>query len=153
MSPNEASPLLFAIDAKHPTTAWGVASILVVADEVTATEALTALFRAQGVCCWGALSGEDALTLLVQHQPELLILDAEILAGALTGLEVLKIVKQRFPRVQVLMTTALPEVAWHLALLRAGADGYLVKPHGVTRLLSAIRNLPLRAEAGTVLRA
>ncbi len=132
------------IDVPRPTTSWGVASILVVEDEALATEALTELFRVQGLTCWGALSGEDALALLAQHQPDLLLLDAEILAGALTGLEVLRIVRQRFPRVRVLVTTALLDVAWHLTLLRSGADGYLVKPHGVARLLSAIRELPPR---------
>ncbi len=57
------------------------------------------------------------------------------------GIEILKIVKETYPKMQVLILSMYPEDQYALRALKAGASGYLTKDHAPERLLEAIHTV------------
>ncbi len=57
------------------------------------------------------------------------------------GLDVLKEVKDRFPRLRVLILSTYPEDRFAIRCLKAGADGYLSKDSAAEELVVAVRRV------------
>jgi two-component system, NarL family, invasion response regulator UvrY len=57
------------------------------------------------------------------------------------GIEILKIVKETYPKMHVLILSMYPEDQYALRALKAGASGYLTKDHAPERLLEAIHTV------------
>ncbi|HEX9117989.1 MAG TPA: response regulator transcription factor, partial [Anaerolineae bacterium] len=72
-----------------------------------------------------ATNGSDALRLAGELRPEVAVLDIQM--PGMTGIEVTRQIKAAFPEVRVLILTAYDDDPYVFALLRAGADGYLLK--------------------------
>jgi len=83
-----------------------------------------------------ASSGEKAIELLEQVQPDLILLD--LLMPGLSGLETLRSIRER-SSVPVTMLTALSRVEEIEISLEAGADDYCTKPMDLTELIARIR--------------
>lgn len=83
--------------------------------------------------------GLAALTLVAQWQPDVLILDIHM--PKLSGIEVTRRVKQHHPQVKVLILTAYDDDPYILALLKAGADGYLLKTARAEDVVQAVRDV------------
>ncbi|MCL5962400.1 MAG: response regulator transcription factor [Chloroflexi bacterium] len=90
-----------------------------------------------------AVDGKEALRLLRDEPPDLVVLD--VMLPGLDGLEVCKRVRQ-VSQVPVLMLTAKGTVPDKVAGLDCGADDYLVKPFAFDELLARIRALLRRAQ-------
>jgi two-component system invasion response regulator UvrY len=58
-----------------------------------------------------------------------------------SGLEVLKEVKKRLPRLHVLILSMFPEEVFAVRALKAGADGYLTKDTAAKELVAALRKV------------
>ncbi len=84
-----------------------------------------------------AANGIDALKLIEEHQPDVAVLDVQM--PGLTGIEVTRRSKSAFPGVRVLILTAHDDDPYIFALLRAGADGYLLKNADSDDLLRAVK--------------
>jgi CheY-like chemotaxis protein len=74
-----------------------------------------------------ASSGQEALTFLESHQGSVLIL-SDINMPGMSGLDLLKLVKQRFPQMRVFMITAYGNDDFHQKAKEYGCDDYLTKP-------------------------
>lgn len=72
-----------------------------------------------------AASGEEGLSLLGALDPDLVLLDLNM--PGMTGVETLKALKDRDPRLRVILLTVSDSEDDLVAALRAGADGYLLK--------------------------
>lgn len=70
---------------------------------------------------------------------EILILDLSL--PDKPGLEVLKDIKARFPRLRVLILSTYPEDRFAIRCLKAGADGYLSKDSAAEELVAALRRV------------
>jgi DNA-binding response OmpR family regulator len=81
--------------------------------------------------------GIDGLTMALSDDVELVVLDLGL--PGIPGEEVLRRLRQRRPRVPVVVLTAKDDVADRVANLEAGADDYLVKPFSFSELLARIR--------------
>ena len=57
------------------------------------------------------------------------------------GLDILQSVKERWPRIRVLILSMHPEDRYALRALQGGADGYIVKEAGLEYLLKAVRKV------------
>ena len=57
------------------------------------------------------------------------------------GLDILKEVKSRWPKLAVLVLSMYPEDQYAIRVLRAGGDGYLTKESIVSELINAIRKV------------
>jgi DNA-binding NarL/FixJ family response regulator len=86
-----------------------------------------------------ASNGEELLSLLETEAPDLLILD--IMMPKISGVEVVGILKRRYPRIKVLMLTMHKSMGYFYSAMSAGADGYLMKGDSSEELLLAIEKI------------
>jgi DNA-binding NarL/FixJ family response regulator len=84
-----------------------------------------------------AENGAEALTLVEQHQPDVVLMD--LLMPVMGGIEAIGQIKQRFPEVEVVAMTSVLEDAAVIGAVRAGAIGYLLKNTDADALNQAIR--------------
>jgi DNA-binding NarL/FixJ family response regulator len=84
-----------------------------------------------------ASTGYDALHLIAQHQPLIVLMDIGM--AGMSGLDVTAQVTQGFPDVRVIMLSMHAHEEFVLQALRGGAAGYLLKDAGTAELELAIR--------------
>lgn len=82
-------------------------------------------------------SGREALALIAQEQPHLVLLDISM--PDLTGLEATQLISAQYPRVKVLILTMHEEEAFFFEALRSGAAGYVLKGADSDEVITAIR--------------
>jgi DNA-binding NarL/FixJ family response regulator len=85
-----------------------------------------------------AASGEELLEHLAAWQPQVVVQDL-LLPGGIDGIETTRRVLERMPSVRVVALTASMDEARMMAVLRAGARGYIRKDAEPETLLAAIR--------------
>jgi len=86
-----------------------------------------------------ALSGEAVLELLEKVEPDVLLQDLGL--PRMSGIEVTRQVKRRWPAVEVLILTIFDEEEQVLDAVKAGASGYLLKGAGSEKIIDAIREV------------
>jgi two-component system, NarL family, invasion response regulator UvrY len=86
-----------------------------------------------------ALSGNEALEKLDTCKCDVLILDISL--PDKSGLEVLKEVKARHPKIQVIILSIYPEERYAIRALIDGAVGYVTKNSAADELILAIRTV------------
>lgn len=86
-----------------------------------------------------ALSGEAALELLEKKQPDVILQDLGL--PRMTGIEVTREVKRRWPKIEVLIFTIFDEEEKVIQAVKAGASGYLLKGATADRIYDAIREV------------
>ena len=79
-----------------------------------------------------AYSGEDALTYLREHASEVVLILSDINMPGMSGLELLKRIKQQYPAPpptpQVMMITAYGDDESYRQAMQLGANDFLTKP-------------------------
>ena len=100
--------------------------ILVVEDEELLRGLLIQALQGEGYECEGAGLGSTALELLADEEFDLVISD--IMMPGLSGLDLLKLIRERWPEIPVVMATAVPDANTAMAAMRAGAYDYVTKP-------------------------
>jgi len=115
--------------------------IVVVEDDDAVAHLVGASLGDAGYLCMRARDGVEALKLVKQESPDLIILD--VLMPKLDGIEVVRRLKADpvEARIPVLMLTALASVDDRVRGLDAGADDYLSKPFNVRELLARCQAL------------
>ena len=83
--------------------------------------------------------GAEAWAMLIQQQPHVAVLDIRM--PHISGIELTRRIKEHYPQVRVLILTAYDDEPYILALLRAGADGYILKTAGSSELLAAVKQV------------
>lgn len=121
------------------------ARILVVEDERPLQQLLAYNLRAAGYEPVQAYDGEEAVLLIEEQAPDLVVLDW-MLPG-LSGLELCRRLRRRpaTAHLPIVMLTARAEEADRLRGLETGADDYVVKPFSTAELLARIRAVLRRA--------
>lgn len=85
-----------------------------------------------------AQDGEAALALIAQTTPDVVLMDLKM--PKLNGVQATKLIRKRFPTVQILVLTTYDADEWVFDAVRAGAHGYLLKDTPPQQLLTAIRH-------------
>src|SRR5512135_20834 len=93
-----------------------------------------------------AANGTDALRLAGELRPAVAVLDIQM--PGMTGIDVTRQIKADYPAVRVLILTAYDDDPYVFALLRAGADGYVLKNADSADLVRAVKSV---AAGGRVL--
>lgn len=88
---------------------------------------------------FSANTAAEALSLLLQFEPDLMLLDIEL--PDTDGIALCKILKERFPKLHVIALTMYSEFNMIKRMIEAGAQGYLLKNVGREELLSAIKRV------------
>jgi len=111
--------------------------ILVVDDEHLIRWSLEQNLKKQGYEVSTAGSGEDALRLLQEETPDLILLDIQL--PGMNGMEVLEKVKEFEEEVIVIMVTALGVLETAVKAMRLGAYDYINKPFNLDELAIVIK--------------
>ena len=121
---------------------------MIVDDNVDTVELLTKRFRARGYDIVAAYDGEQALRMVEESKPDLIILD--IMMPKIDGYEVCRRLKgdENTRHIPILMLTAKSQVPEKVKGLDTGADGYLTKPFDYNELAARVRALLAQKEAG-----
>lgn len=113
--------------------------ILLVEDDDLIARALQLELGHEGYETAHAASGRDGLKLAMEEAWDLVLLD--ILLPELSGLEVLRRLRQSGLTIPVILLTARGEVPDRVAGFDQGANDYVTKPYAIEELLARIRNL------------
>ncbi|MBD8095419.1 EAL domain-containing response regulator [Pseudomonas fluorescens] len=122
------------------------ATLLIVDDEPQVRKLLETLLQHEGYQTLTASSGEEALQLVAQHPPDLILLD--IMMPGMDGYEVASQLKGNAAtaNIPIIMLTALSESEARISGLETGAEEFLSKPVEHIELWLRVRNL-LRLKA------
>ena len=88
-----------------------------------------------------AEDGQQALEQIEHLQPDIAILDIRM--PKLSGIEVVRKMKERSPATKALILTAYDDDEYILALMEAGALGYLLKTTRANELIDAVQRVHL----------
>jgi len=114
--------------------------ILIVDDDEAARYVKSRVLRGEGYTVSEARLGRDALALASTEQPHLTLLDVKL--PDVSGIEVCREIKSRFPHIIVLQTSAaFTGVADRTRALDGGADSYLVEPIEPDELIATVNAL------------
>ena len=113
----------------------GVATILLVEDDPHVRLFLRAALANQGYHVSEADTGQLALSTILGHMPDLILLDLGL--PDMDGLTILRRVRE-WSQVPVVVLTARGQESSKVEAFNAGADDYLTKPFGVPELLARI---------------
>lgn len=86
-----------------------------------------------------ASDGREACRLAVEHQPEVVVLDIQM--PQLTGIEVTRWLRAQNIPCGILILTAYDEEPYVQAVLRAGANGYVLKTGDPLEIAQAVRDV------------
>ena len=106
--------------------------ILIVDDEQDICECLRQFFTSRGFSVVSAFSGEEALERLAQESPDVILLDIKL--PGLSGIEVLRRLRDTHPHVRVIMVSALDEHELREQAKQYGATAYITKPFDLSDL-------------------
>lgn len=125
-------------------------TILVVDDEAAQREMLSYNLQAEGYRVVVADNGEDALLLVAEESPDVVVLDW--MMPALPGIEVCRQLKARpsTRTIPIIMLSARSEETDKVRGLEIGADDYVSKPYSVLELMARIRTQLRRARPSSV---
>lgn len=107
-------------------------SIAIIDDDIYIGDMLTEVLSKEGYAVLRAYSGTEALYLLSQNKPDLILLD--LMLPGLSGEEVLPHIKN----IPVMILSAKVDVQDKVNLLLGGAADYMTKPFDIKELLARI---------------
>ncbi len=115
------------------------AKVLIVEDEAPLAEMLRYNLEAEGFRVAHAETGEEALILLEEERPDLVVLDW-MLPGV-SGIELCRRLRAKSDsrNVPILMLTARGEESDRIRGLSTGADDYVVKPFSLPELMARVK--------------
>jgi response regulator RpfG family c-di-GMP phosphodiesterase len=111
-------------------------SVLIVDDEPAVTSAAARRLSRDGHTCEEVHSARDALQRLEEREFDVVVTDVKM--PEMSGIHLLKVVKQRRPEVQVIVITGNPDVDFAVEAIRSQVDDYLVKPFEMAQLSHAV---------------
>lgn len=112
---------------------------------MTRTVLRAMLFSTAHHVCGEASNGKAGYELAQKLLPDVVFLD--ILMPDLSGIEVLKQLKESMPQVDVLMVTGERDADTIRQCVAAGASGFIVKPFNAATVHKALADATLRARA------
>lgn len=115
--------------------------IFLVDDHDVARMGLRRLIESEGdlVVCGEAGDGVDALKALPKAAPDALIADLNM--PEMGGLDLIKAVRQKWPKLPILVISMHDESVYAERVFAAGARGYLMKKESAAKVIPALREV------------
>jgi PAS domain S-box-containing protein len=119
----------------------GTSTILIVDDQAGVRAVLKGMLLEEGYKLIFAENGPEALDKVVDHWPDLILLD--VMMPGMTGIEVCQHLRAQpqFADISVIMITALDDPAIMLEGLEAGANDFISKPFNSSELKARVRTM------------
>jgi DNA-binding NtrC family response regulator len=118
-------------------------TVLIVDDDEGMRDTLTAILKREYRVLRVA-SGEAALPILNREDVDLILLDVRL--PGISGFEVLRIVKENFSLVEVLMISAINDIETAVQAMKHGAYHYITKDFDYDQLRSLVHNASERQD-------
>jgi len=118
-------------------------TVLIVDDDEGMRDTLTAILKREYRVLRVA-SGEGALPILNREDVDLMVLDVRL--PGISGFEVLRIVKENYSLVEVIMISAITEIETAVQAMKHGAYHYVTKDFDYDQLRSLVRNASERQD-------
>ena len=94
----------------------------------------------QGFTCTGAFPNCDDLVRRIKNSnPDVIVMDIEM--PGISGIEGVKVIKENFPGIKILMETIFEDDAKIFDSICAGAEGYILKNTAPVEILGAIKEI------------
>lgn len=124
--------------------------ILVVEDEPAQREVLAYNLEAEGFSVAIADTGDEALVIFEETQPDIVVLDW-MLPGV-SGIEICRRLKSKpeSRSIPIIMLSARSEEVDRVRGLETGADDYVIKPYSVVELMARVRSQLRRTRPAAV---
>lgn len=115
--------------------------VLLADDHVVVRKGIRDFLEADPAIAVVAEAGDGAMAwrLVAQQPPDVAVLDIRM--PEVSGIELTKRIKAHYPQVRVLILSAYDDEPYILALLRAGADGYVLKTAQGDDLVRAVKQV------------
>lgn len=111
--------------------------ILIVDDQFGIRILLTEILQSDGYTLFQASNGMQALEIVEEHEPDLVLLDMKI--PGMDGLEILRRIKEIKPATEVMMMTAYGDLNMIKEAMRLGAQKHFIKPFDIDEVRKEIR--------------
>jgi DNA-binding NtrC family response regulator len=122
--------------------------ILVMEDEATVAKGLEMVLSEEGYRVALAATGHEAIDTFVKKEFDLLVADLRL--PDMNGMDVIKMVKEKWPRTEVVVITGYSSVNSVVTSMQLGAYDYLAKPFTEEQIKESIRcALKVKAEKET----
>jgi DNA-binding NtrC family response regulator len=118
------------------------ASILVIDDDKNQRSMLMFSLQDQGYAVKAVESGEAALAAVQKERFDVAVCD--IMMPGLDGVETLKALKARCPRLEIIMATGYASPKTALSSMQSGAFNYIAKPYELKDLLAVLEKAVAR---------
>ncbi len=137
---NLSNPLIKK-PAPKPLTPSSKARLLLVDDHPIVREGLAARIEMEGdmTVCAMAETANQAADEIANHNPDLVVVDLSL--SGKPGLELIKDIRVTRPTLPILVLSIHDEDVWAERVLRAGAQGYIMKSQATENVMSAIRRV------------
>lgn len=124
--------------------------VLIVDDEPAQREVLAYNLEAEGFEVSRAENGEEALILVEEDMPDVIVLDW--MMPTVSGIEVCRRLKMKAETrsIPIIMLSARSEEVDRVRGLETGADDYVIKPYSVIELMARVRSQLRRVRPSTV---
>lgn len=96
------------------------------------------------IYCGDASDGEVALPIIEELQPDILITDIKM--PFMDGLELISIVRSRYPRMKIIILSGHGEFEYARKALRMGVEEYCLKPVSANDILGLLREISAKID-------
>jgi two-component system nitrogen regulation response regulator NtrX len=113
-------------------------TILIVDDEESICQSLGGILREEGYDVLTAESGEDALKIIDEEMPNLVLLD--IWLPGMDGIEVLKVISSDYPQIRVIMMSGHGTIETAVKATKLGAYDFIEKPLSMDKIILLVNH-------------
>lgn len=114
-------------------------NLLVVDDEDALRNVLSSELQSEGYSVLSAADGDEAIATLQQKSFDLVLLDIKM--PRVDGFEVLKFIKEKYPKTKVIMLTGFADLKNAIESKKLGAEDFVSKPYDLVDLLTTIERV------------
>src|SRR5574341_442429 len=122
-----------------PVSSEAAKKILIVDDDEILVSMLIETLDSFGYQAQGAKNGEEALQKIDSSEFDLVITDIRM--PKMDGISFLKTLKEKEPKLPVILITGFSLAYTQQRAIQEGADGYLVKPFKIEKIEELVKNL------------
>jgi DNA-binding NtrC family response regulator len=112
-------------------------SILVVDDDTELRKVLSSILSEEGYSVETVENGEQAIRVSEKKRFDLALIDIKL--PDMEGTELLQRLKAKQPHIVMIIVTGFPTIENAMGAVNKGADGYILKPFEIGKLLQAVR--------------
>lgn len=114
-------------------------TILIVDDEENVSKLLNKVLQKENYITYTAMDGEEALRIIDKNRIDIVITDIKM--PRMTGIELLKRIKDIDPSINVIMITAFATLDTAISALKMGAKDYITKPFNLDEIINSVNNI------------